>query len=108
VWIAGGIGAAGLVGFGALAIAGSVAKGSLQTECAPFCTDAQTSPSRSLFLAADISLGVGLAGAATAVALYLLRPEVHAEGQQPRVAASARLVPVVAPSVQGASLVGAF
>ena len=109
VWIAAGVGAAGLLGFGAFAVAGSVAKSSLDNQCAPFCTEEQTSSSRSLFLAADVALGVGIVGAATATTLYLLRPEVEdSSNASPLQLRALRATPLVTPRMQGMSVSGSF
>jgi hypothetical protein len=66
-WIFGGIGAAGLLGFGALGIAGLSEKSRLRSSCSPSCTDAQVSTLRGLYIGADVALGVGVLALGLAV-----------------------------------------
>lgn len=60
VWVFGGVGLAGLGGFTYFAISGKVEKDELEGICAPNCTDAETSAVKGRYIAADVSLGVGL------------------------------------------------
>jgi hypothetical protein len=73
VWIVGGIGAGALIGAGAM---GLVAKSRFD-DCdknRPECTPGDRDSLKTLDLAADITLGVGVACAITAVVLYVKTP----------------------------------
>ncbi len=74
-WVVGGAGLAGLAVFGALAGVGLAKKGDLDDQaCAPNCPTADVDEVRSLFLGADITLGIGLAALAVAPILYFTSP----------------------------------
>jgi len=45
----------------------------LRATCAPACTDAQVTPVRTRLVVSDVTLGVGLVGAAVAVSLFAFR-----------------------------------
>ena len=71
-FIAGGVGAAGLISFAVFGALGQSQKSDLEEECSPNCTDDELAPVKTKFLIADISLGVGIAGVATGVVLFFL------------------------------------
>lgn len=102
-WI---VGAAGLVGlslFGGLGGAGLAEKSALDDDgCAPACASDDVDRVRSLFLGADISLGIGLAALAVAPILYFTSP-VGAES-----ASTAFIAPVVRADQAGLVLGGAW
>ncbi len=66
-WAGGGVALLGAGAFTGLALAGKSKEKSLKEECSPSCTDDQVAPAKTMYLAADIALGVGVAGLATAV-----------------------------------------
>jgi hypothetical protein len=71
------LGGAALVGGALLAYFGATAvsaRDSLRTSCAPGCSPSQVDAVRNREIAANVSLGVGLAAAATAVVLLVVRP----------------------------------
>ena len=70
-----GAGTLGVLTFGALGFVGRSEQQSLEETCSPRCTDADKSQLRQLYLAADISLGIGAAALLGAAVLYLGRPE---------------------------------
>ena len=77
VWVGGGVANAGAVGtaiFGELALS---EKHRLSGSCAPFCSTGQRPTPDAYMVAADVSLGVAVAGAAGAGMLYVLRPSVE-------------------------------
>jgi hypothetical protein len=69
VFVAGGVGVAGVGAFAYFGATGLSEKSRLRAECAPTCTDDQVAPVRNRYLAADISLGIGIV--AFAIAGYL-------------------------------------
>jgi hypothetical protein len=69
-----GVGAAGLVGFAGLAGAGYARERDLETACAPRCARDRAEPIERLYLAADISLGVGVVAAALGLWAWLADP----------------------------------
>lgn len=72
-YIAGGVGAAGLIGFTVFGLMGKSEQADLESRgCAPNCPKSDTDSAKSKYLIADISLGVGIAGLGTGVALFLL------------------------------------
>lgn len=76
-WVVGSAGIAGLALFGGLAGAGLAKKNDLDDRaCAPRCPTEDVDEVRSLFLGADISLGLGLTALAIAPILYFTSPEV--------------------------------
>ncbi len=66
-WVGAGFAVAGGGAFAGLALAGQSKKKALESECSPGCTDGQVAPIETMYLAADIALGVGIAGAAAAI-----------------------------------------
>ncbi len=70
-WALGALGVLGLASFGYFALDARAEKSDLQDSCAPDCTESQTAPLRHKALAADISLGVGLAALAGGTWLWL-------------------------------------
>lgn len=76
-WVVGAAGVVGLALFGGLAGAGVAKKNDLDDRaCAPNCPTEDVDEVRSLFLGADISLGLGLTALAIAPILYFTSPEV--------------------------------
>ncbi len=74
-WISGSVGLAGLVLFAGLGGAGLAKKSGLDDRaCSPFCPSNEVDEVRGLFLGADISLGIGLAGLAVAPIFYFTSP----------------------------------
>jgi hypothetical protein len=71
-YVAGGVGAAGLIGFAVFGAMGKGKQSDLEKTCSPACTQDQIDSVKSKFLIADISLGVGIVGLGTGVALFLL------------------------------------
>jgi hypothetical protein len=76
VWILGALTIAGAAGFTAFGLLGDQKKDSLQNRCAPFCASSDVDVVQHQYLAADISLGVGVASLVTGLVLFLTRPEV--------------------------------
>lgn len=78
-WVLGGV---SLVGFGSFAAFGAVGvsqKADLDAAgCRPSCASADVSAARRSFVAADVSLGVGVVSLAAAVLIYALRGEAPA------------------------------
>lgn len=74
-WVSGSIGVAGLALFGGLGVAGLVKRGELDDlGCQPNCPTADVDETRGLFLGADISLAIGVAGLALAPIFYFTSP----------------------------------
>lgn len=67
-YVLGGIGAFGLASFATLGILGLSEKSRLKSSCAPSCTDADVATLKTLYVGADVSLGVGVL--ALAIATY--------------------------------------
>jgi hypothetical protein len=78
VWILGALTVAGAAGFTAFGLLGDQKKASLQNQCAPFCASSDVDVVQHQYLAADISLGVGVVALVTGLVLYFTRPEVPA------------------------------
>jgi hypothetical protein len=76
VWILGGAAVVGAAGFAAFGIAGNQKKDSLAGSCAPFCSSDDVDSVRHEYLAADVSLAIGVVALAAGTFLYLTRPEV--------------------------------
>lgn len=75
LWVAGGVGVAGLVLFGALGITGLQKRGDLDDQgCAPNCNADDVDEIRGLFIGADVSLAIGIAGLALAPVFYFTSP----------------------------------
>ena len=73
-----GVGVLGVAGFIGLTLSGSAEHDRLTNACAPYCTDSEINGMRTRYIAADISLGIGVTGLIGAGILYLTRPE-HTE-----------------------------
>jgi hypothetical protein len=79
-YVAGGVGAAGLIGFAVLGAIGKSKQSDLESSCSPNCSQSDIDSVKSKYLLADISLGVGIVGLGTGVALFLLsQPKENAE-----------------------------
>jgi len=82
--VLGGIGLAGLAGFGVLAGMSLSEKSDLDDRgCKPNCPTGDVDSIRTKFLVGDIALGVGVAALAGATIFYLTRPSVPARGAAP-------------------------
>jgi hypothetical protein len=82
-YVAGGVGAAGLIGFAVFGAMGKSKQSELEKSCSPTCSPDEIDSVKSKFLIADISLGVGLVGLGTGVALFFLsQPSSKAEPAQ--------------------------
>ncbi len=81
-YVAGGIGAAGLIGFTVFGLVGKGQQSDLEgSGCRPNCSQDAVDSVRTKYVLADVSLGIGLAGLGAGVALFFLsQPHVeHAE-----------------------------
>jgi hypothetical protein len=82
--------AVGVLGFGSFAyfgIQGNQQKNTLTgLGCSPFCDSSSVDSARKMFLAADISAGVGAAALAGALVVWLVRPEKPIDMQGPAIA----------------------
>jgi len=81
-FVLGGVGVVGLAGFATFGILGKgdvddMKKPLAEGGCAPSCSDDRVDSAKRKLLIADISLGVGVAGIAGAVVVYLLRPKAE-------------------------------
>lgn len=74
-YVLGGVGVAGLVGFGAIGAYGLSQQGDLDDRCKPSCPEGDVDAMRRTYLVADISLAIGVVGVVGAAILYLTRPE---------------------------------
>jgi hypothetical protein len=83
------VGAAGLAGFAGLAGAGYARERALDADCAPHCARARAEPIERLYLAADISLGVGVAAAAVGLWVWLRDPARRERAAVPAVSLAA-------------------
>ena len=79
VYVLGGVAVVGTGLFAGFGASGLSRKSSLSTSCAPFCSSSDVSGVRTRFLVGDISLGVAVVAAATAVVLFAARPSVKRE-----------------------------
>jgi tetratricopeptide (TPR) repeat protein len=75
-YVLGGIGVAGLVTFGTLAILGRNQQSELEGSCSPSCSPAQVQPMKTKFLIADIGLAVFAVSLGGAGYVVLTRPSV--------------------------------
>jgi hypothetical protein len=72
-YIAGGVGALGLVGFVAFGVMGKSQENDLRDRgCAPNCPKEDVDSAKTKYLLADISLGVGIVGIGAGVTLFIL------------------------------------
>jgi hypothetical protein len=72
-YIAGGIGAAGLIGFAVVGGIGKAQENDLRDQhCAPNCSKSDTDAIKTKYIVADVLLGVGIAGVGTGVTLFFL------------------------------------
>jgi hypothetical protein len=74
VFVLGGVGVAGLAGFGVLAGLGLAREGELADECEPRCGVDRIDGVRHLYLAGDIAGAVGVLASAAAVTIAIVRP----------------------------------
>lgn len=70
-WVFGGIGIAGIGAFTGLAISGSSEKDRLRGVCSPNCTDNDVGSLKGQYIAADISLGIGIVALGLATYFFL-------------------------------------
>ncbi len=103
------VGGVGAVGIGGYALLYSIAKGengTLLSQCWPSCSPDRLDSVRHMYVAANVSLGVGIAALATAAYLFL-QPDSRREKAAPQAGSYAVNV---APSHSGiyASVSGAF
>jgi len=78
-FVAGGVGAAGIVGWAVLGALGKSKENELRDTCSPDCPQSEVDGVHTKYLLADISLGVGIAGLGTGVALFFLSQPKPAE-----------------------------
>jgi hypothetical protein len=72
-YIAGGVGAAGIIGFAVLGAIGKAEENDLRDSgCSPNCSRSDTDAIKTKYIVADVLLGVGIAGLGTGVALFFL------------------------------------
>jgi hypothetical protein len=95
--VLGGVAFAGLAAFAILGTTGVSRYDSLEKSCAPNCAKSDSNAVKTTFLAADISLGIGLSAAAGTAAYLLLTGPRH-----PAAPTTASLVLGVAPAPGGA------
>jgi hypothetical protein len=79
VYVLAGVGVLGLGSFVGFGIATRSKEGSLRSTCSPSCAQAEIDALERRALAADVSLGLGLAAVAAATTYYLLRPSETVE-----------------------------
>jgi hypothetical protein len=73
-WILGGVAVAGGGAFAYFWFTGADRVSDLRSSCAPYCSDDQVDAVRVPLTTARVALGIGIAAAVGAVAVYLLRP----------------------------------
>ena len=78
----GGVAVLGAGAFTYLGLTGEHRRTQLEDSCAPTCADSDLNPVRQRLIAADISLGVGIAALAGAAIVYLVRPSVPVKEQE--------------------------
>jgi len=71
-YIAGGVGAAGIITWAVVGAMGKGEESDLRDTCSPNCAKSKVDSVRTKYLIADISLGVGIAGLGAGVALFFL------------------------------------
>jgi hypothetical protein len=76
VWILGGFALAGAAGFATLGLIGNQKKQSLENTCKPFCAPSDVDVVQHQYMAADISLGVGVVALVVGSIVFFTRPEV--------------------------------
>src|SRR5262249_55364962 len=77
VYVTGAIGIVALGTFGAFAIAGKSQETDLRNRnCSPSCPKSETDAVKAKYLAADVSLGVGVLAFAAATYLFVTRPRI--------------------------------
>jgi hypothetical protein len=74
VWILGGVTVVGLASFAGWAIRGEVDFTGLENSCGHSCQPSRVTPVKTEMAAADISLAIAVAAAATGAVVYLARP----------------------------------
>jgi hypothetical protein len=68
----------GGAGFGVLWATGMDEVSTMRRSCAPFCSQERIDDVKPTFLAARISLGIGVVAAVGAIAAYFLQPDMPA------------------------------
>jgi hypothetical protein len=81
-WVAGGVAVTGLLAGGLLTYWGSQDNAELERTCSPNCKPASVTHVKALYLASDISFGVGAVAAAVAVGLFVA-PRYGTEAEKP-------------------------
>jgi hypothetical protein len=77
VWVMGAVTVAGAAGFATMGLIGNQKKSSLEkSNCAPFCASSDVDVAHTDYMAADISLAVGVAALVAGSIFFLTRPEV--------------------------------
>jgi hypothetical protein len=77
-YVAGGVGVAGIVGFAVLGAMGKSAESDLEaSNCKPNCAQSDVDAIKTKYVLADISLGVGIVGLGTGVALFFMSQPKH-------------------------------
>jgi hypothetical protein len=71
-YVAGGVGAAGILGWVAFGAMGRSKESDLRDTCSPNCPQSEVDSAKTKYLLANISLGLGIAGLGTGVALFFL------------------------------------
>jgi hypothetical protein len=88
VFVLGGVGVAGMAGFGVLAGLGLAREGELADECEPRCSVDRIDGVRHLYLAGDIAGAVGVLATAAAVTIAIVRPTARRPALNVRAGAS--------------------
>jgi len=105
-YVAGGVGAAGLISFAVFGLVGKSQQSDLEhAGCRPDCSQSKVDAIHTKYTLADISLGIGVAGVGGGVALYFLsRPKTPTHASD----AGLRLDVKAAPGSARLNLSGAF
>jgi hypothetical protein len=77
-WIAWGVGAAGLIGFGIFGAKANIDYGHLRSTCGGSCTPSDRDSVTTSIHVADVSLAIGLVGAAVGALFFVLQPAASA------------------------------
>jgi hypothetical protein len=93
-YVAGGVGVAGLAGWGVFALLGKKQESDLEEECGGSCAESDVDSVKKKYLIADISLGVGIAGLGTGVLLFLISKPSDVDSSTARADLSLFVVPV--------------